>query len=137
MPRVGPYWLIFTEAWAPFLNLFCKQKNASTCSKMNHSCFVIICITKKYSRPILKNHGQLPLFICRHLVTSQPVCPEKSFNYHICYENIGGKHNKRRWQCGVKRQTQTISFNSGDKLNDAHTWKSYPSLFPVSTEDHF
>ena len=62
---------------------------------MNHSGFVIISITKNNSRPIIKNHGQLPLFICRDLQTSQPVCRDKSFDYHICYENIGGKHNKR------------------------------------------
>ena len=26
--------------------------------------------------------------------TSQSVCREKHFNYHICYENIGRKHSK-------------------------------------------
>ena len=34
---------------------------------------------------------ELPLFIRRDLGTSQSVCRDKNFSYHICYENIDGK----------------------------------------------
>ena len=30
-----------------------------------------------------------------------------------------------------------LSLNLGDKPNDAQTWKSYSSLYPVSKEDQF
>ena len=30
-----------------------------------------------------------------------------------------------------------VSLNPGDKPNDAQTWKSYSSLYPVSSEDQF
>ena len=30
-----------------------------------------------------------------------------------------------------------LSLNPPDKLNDAHAWKRYSSLYPLSTEYHF
>ena len=45
----------------------------------------------------MEKYEVLLLFIRRDLGTSQSVSRDKKFSYHICYENIGRKHNKILW----------------------------------------